>query len=73
MAYCGFVRTTRAYSCTSSHNEKKAADSKKVKYVPEDETREMRDARTIFIGNLPVGAVKSKVSIVDYSPLVLRI
>ncbi|KAL5504498.1 NOP12 [Sanghuangporus vaninii] len=33
---------------------------KKVKYAPEGETREQRDARTIFIGNLPVALVKNK-------------
>lgn len=32
------------------------------KYVPADETKEQRDARTIFIGNLPSQVVKLKVS-----------
>lgn len=40
---------------------KKRERSKKVKYVPESETREQRDSRSIFIGNLPVQIVKSKV------------
>ena len=35
----------------------------KTKYVPEGETKEQRDARTVFIGNLPVEAAKSKVRI----------
>ena len=35
----------------------------KMKYVPEGETKEQRDARTIFIGNLPVKVVHSKVSL----------
>ena len=34
---------------------------KKTKYTPEGETKEQGDARTIFIGNLPVAVVKSKV------------
>ncbi|OCB88138.1 hypothetical protein A7U60_g4766 [Sanghuangporus baumii] len=33
---------------------------KKVKYAPEGETKEERDARTIFVGNIPVAVVKSK-------------
>lgn len=41
-------------------NKKKSA-TKKVKYVPEGETREQRDMRSIFVGNLPVAIVKSKV------------
>ena len=34
----------------------------KKRYVPEGETRERRDARTIFIGNLPIEAAKGKVN-----------
>ncbi|KZT43807.1 RNA-binding domain-containing protein [Sistotremastrum suecicum HHB10207 ss-3] len=33
---------------------------RKKKFVPEDETQEVRDRRTIFIGNVPVAAAKSK-------------
>lgn len=33
----------------------------KVRYVPPGETREQRDSRTIFVGNVPVEVVKSKV------------
>ena len=43
----------------------KAVKPKKVKtkaYVPEGETREERDGRTIFVGNLGVEVAKSKVS-----------
>lgn len=43
-------------------NKKKSA-TKKVKYVPEGETREQRDMRSIFVGNLPVAIVKSKVCV----------
>ncbi|TDL22968.1 hypothetical protein BD410DRAFT_769344 [Rickenella mellea] len=32
----------------------------KLKYVPEDETREQRDARTVFVGNIPTEVVKSR-------------
>ncbi|KAI5119304.1 hypothetical protein M0805_008219 [Coniferiporia weirii] len=39
---------------------KKKSTVKKAKYVPEDETREQRDARSIFVGNLPVQIVKSR-------------
>lgn len=42
----------------------KAVKAKKVKskpYVPEGETREERDGRTIFVGNLGVEVAKSKV------------
>jgi hypothetical protein len=35
----------------------------KTKYVPKEETREQRNARTIFVGNLPVEIVKSKVHV----------
>ena len=43
----------------------KPTKQKKVKakaYVPEGETREERDGRTIFVGNLGVELAKSKVS-----------
>lgn len=32
------------------------------KFVPEGETNEQRNARTIFVGNLPVEVAKSKVN-----------
>lgn len=37
------------------------AGSSKKKYVPSEETPEQRNARTIFIGNVPVDVVKSRV------------
>ncbi|KAL5512502.1 hypothetical protein ACEPAG_3155 [Sanghuangporus baumii] len=43
-----------------SMKKSKKKGIKKVKYAPEGETKEERDARTIFIGNLPVAVVKSK-------------
>lgn len=46
----------------SKSGRKKGTRGKKVKYVPEGETPEMRDTRTIFIGNLPVDIITSKVS-----------
>ena len=33
----------------------------KTKYVPEGETSEQRDARTVFVGNVPLEVMKSKV------------
>ncbi|KAG8887134.1 hypothetical protein FRB98_000443 [Tulasnella sp. 332] len=35
---------------------------RKVKYVPPNETKDEVDARTIFIGNLPISILKSKAS-----------
>ena len=35
---------------------------KKAKYVPPDETAAQRDARTVFVGNIPVSVAKSKVT-----------
>lgn len=35
--------------------------SGKVKFVPSEETAEQRDARTVFVGNVPVEVVKSRV------------
>jgi nucleolar protein 12 len=35
--------------------------SKHVHHVPPDETREQRDSRTIFLGNVPMEVAKSKV------------
>lgn len=40
---------------------KKKRKSAKTRIAPEDETQETRDARTVFLGNLPVSIVKSKV------------
>lgn len=39
----------------------KQSNAKKLKFVPDGETPEQRNARTIFIGNLPVDAAKSRV------------
>jgi nucleolar protein 12 len=36
---------------------------RKSVYIPDGETKTDRDARTIFIGNLPFGILKSKVSV----------
>ena len=46
---------------TTLKSKRKRNTSTKVKYTPEGETLETRDARTIFLGNLPVVVVKSKV------------
>lgn len=49
----------------SKEKEKKSKHSavKKIKYVPEEETAGQRDARTIFVGNLPAQIAKSRVSL----------
>lgn len=49
---------TGASSAPSKSKDKKAAT--RSKYTPPDETREQKDARTIFVGNVPVAAVKNK-------------
>ena len=36
--------------------------------VPPDETKELRDARTIFLGNVPMEVAKSKVCLLSFSP-----
>lgn len=41
---------------------KKASRTPKQKYVPEDETPNLRDQRTIFVGNLPIELASKKVS-----------
>lgn len=48
-------------------NSTKSASKKK--YVPAGETKEQRDARTIFIGNVPIEAVTSRVC-TTYTPSV---
>jgi nucleolar protein 12 len=40
--------------------------SRKTKYVPEGETPSQRDQRTIFLGNIPLEVVKSRVSDSSY-------
>jgi nucleolar protein 12 len=37
-------------------------------HVPPDETKEQRDARTIFLGNVPMEVAKSKVCPLSFSP-----
>ena len=46
---------------TSSGVTPSIAKSRRSIYVPEGETRELRDARTVFIGNVPMEVAKSKV------------
>ena len=41
------------------------AVSTKSKFVPPDETTEQRDARTIFIGNLPVEVAQKRVRLLS--------
>lgn len=42
-------------------NSSDKAKSTSTKFVPEDETSEQRDARTIFVGNVAVEVAKSRV------------
>jgi nucleolar protein 12 len=42
--------------------------SRHVHYVPPDETKEQRDARTIFLGNVPMEVAKNKVRPLSFSP-----
>lgn len=44
-----------------SGEKDKRKKQKKIKFVPEEESKTDRDRRTIFIGNLPVETAKSKV------------
>lgn len=49
-------------AAAETSNRKRKQASKLPKYVPEGESSQDRDRRTIFVGNLPIDAVKSKVS-----------
>lgn len=46
---------------TQKTSKWKLKHPKKSKYVPPGETSAQKDARTVFIGNVPIEAVKSKV------------
>ena len=48
------------HETVSGENKNKNRASKK-KFVPSEETPEQREERTIFVGNVPVDIVKSKV------------
>jgi nucleolar protein 12 len=39
----------------------KSSRNRKSKHVPEDETADQRDRRTVFVGNLSVEVVKKRV------------
>ncbi|KAF8512303.1 hypothetical protein BU17DRAFT_54149, partial [Hysterangium stoloniferum] len=45
---------------TGARSRTRQKPAKKTKYVPPGETPAQRAARTIFIGNIPIGAAKSK-------------
>lgn len=49
-------------AAAETSNRKRKQASKLPKYVPAGETSQDRDRRTIFVGNLPIDAAKSKVS-----------
>lgn len=46
----------------SSRRKRRSKSLKKVNYVPSDETPAKRDARTVFVGNIPISVTKSKVT-----------
>lgn len=54
----------------SSRKGKNNGSTIKTRYAPHDETSEQRDARTIFVGNLSIGVVQKRVSLVFYTILV---
>lgn len=48
-------------SLSRRNTSRSNGQSTKTKYIPQDETPERRNARTIFIGNVPVEVVKGRV------------
>jgi nucleolar protein 12 len=44
-----------------SKSRQKPTSTRKTKYVPDDETKEQRDRRSIFIGNVPSEVAKNRV------------
>lgn len=54
-------------SLTKERKSKRAKTSNipKRKYIPEGETKVQRDGRSIFIGNVPAGVIKSKVCLIS--------
>ena len=55
-------------SLSTSNEKGKATDGAKTKYAPPGETSEQRNARTVFIGNLPLEVAQTKVCHVDNYP-----
>lgn len=53
-----------ALTSTSSRKRKQA--TKLPKYVPDGETAQERDRRSVFVGNLPVEVAKSKVGLLQF-------
>lgn len=56
----------------SGRSNTRSKAQKKVKYIPPDESPAQRDARTVFIGNVPIAVVKSKVTLYFVSGLFLK-
>ena len=54
-----YQRVTLVHESLMKHTKKQT----KKKHVRDDETREMRDRRTIFVGNLPLEILSKKVRI----------
>lgn len=55
------VDPTRLVHESVAVDGKAKSSSGRVKYVPPEETPELRDARTVFVGNVPVEVVKNRV------------
>ena len=55
-------QTTPLQHISITGEERVPRSTQKKLFAPEDETQQQRDARTVFVGNLPVEAAKSKVS-----------
>lgn len=59
-------------SLLKGKKSKGGSSSAKQKFVPSEETPERRNGRTIFVGNVPVEVVKSRVCLhVDESNMCL--
>ena len=52
---------------------KAKSSSGKIKFIPPEETREQRDSRTVFVGNVPVEVVTSRVRGLDTQALFMNL
>jgi nucleolar protein 12 len=59
------LESSLAHESTVTAKQKKSKGPRKELYVPEGETSTQRDARTIFIGNVPAEIVKNRVCIIS--------
>lgn len=61
-----FNPETLVHETVSGAAQNKTGKRRKVPYAPEGETKEQRDERTVFIGNLPPDVLKMKVVILYF-------